>query len=574
MKGMDRIQRGSGFRGVLSYCIDHTDKESAGVIVGGNMSGSTVSELSAEFNAFRKLKPEIEKPVWHNSLRLPAGERLSSERWQSVADEYMRRMGFNDSHPRLYVLHDDKAGQHIHIVASRIDASGGLYLGQNENLKSTKLISELERDFKLTQTSTESTQRRKPKLKRGEIERAIRTNEPPAKLHIKNVIAAAVDTRPAPSASQFIERCAAGGVAAIPNIANTGKLNGFTFYDQKLGIHFKGSQVGFAARELQKSGVTYDKAREAKFLLAIRDQHRAATASAQHGTSATASAETSAGTTKREAPSNNKNSATAASPAPAQAAGNGLSSDKRANTNRTSNRIDLALKADAAAISNALRGKVKIRRHRSDIQRAKSQLRRNLSPASLLIGASAEVAFFLVRCIRAGLQTREQAALQQRVAALRSSIEQNYGRMPTPPLQDRLQRRISDHRDSLSISRDTLSTHGKRVEITRKPESPRDDYHLRVASRLAVVPDLAKLSERDVKAIELDSLQDMYTDKAANRFELQRLARDESISDIYDSDVRDAVERADKAATELDTFKKEEQEREKLAPALEVPRLL
>lgn len=58
-----------------------------------------------------------------------------------LADDYMKRMGFSDTHLRAYVLHDDKDGQHIHIVASRIDAtSGKLYLGKNENLTSTRII--------------------------------------------------------------------------------------------------------------------------------------------------------------------------------------------------------------------------------------------------------------------------------------------------------------------------------------------------------------------------------------------------------------------------------------------------
>lgn len=86
------------------------------------------------------------KPVWHNSLRLPDGEHLPTEQWVEVADDYMKRMGFSETHLRAYVLHDDKDGQHIHIVASRIDAtSGKLYLGKNENLISTRIIQNLKR---------------------------------------------------------------------------------------------------------------------------------------------------------------------------------------------------------------------------------------------------------------------------------------------------------------------------------------------------------------------------------------------------------------------------------------------
>lgn len=75
------------------------------------------------------------------------------QKWKQIADDYMKRMGFSETHLRAYVLHDDKDGQHIHIVASRIDAtSGKLYLGKNENLISTRIIRELELDYSLTRT--------------------------------------------------------------------------------------------------------------------------------------------------------------------------------------------------------------------------------------------------------------------------------------------------------------------------------------------------------------------------------------------------------------------------------------
>jgi hypothetical protein len=65
----------------------------------------------------------------------------------------MKRMGFSETHLRAYVLHDDKDGQHIHIIASRIELNfGKLYLGKNENLISTRIIQDLEQDYQLTRT--------------------------------------------------------------------------------------------------------------------------------------------------------------------------------------------------------------------------------------------------------------------------------------------------------------------------------------------------------------------------------------------------------------------------------------
>lgn len=125
MKGMQKIKRGKSFSGVALYVLKPgSHHKSDPVLIGGNMLSGSVFELISEFNVTKQLRPDVQKPVWHNSLRLPSGESLTAEQWSSIADDYMRRMGFSDTHLRCYVLHDDSAGQHIHIIASRIDLNG------------------------------------------------------------------------------------------------------------------------------------------------------------------------------------------------------------------------------------------------------------------------------------------------------------------------------------------------------------------------------------------------------------------------------------------------------------------
>jgi hypothetical protein len=144
---MQKIQRGSGFRGCADYLFDHD----GGRVVGGNMVGTTPRALAAEFGVTRRQRPDIAKPVWHNSLRLPVDERvqMTDEKWREIADDYMRGMGFSDQHPRVYVHHEPG---HIHILASRVGIDGSLYLGRNENLRSTSLIQRLEQLHGLTVT--------------------------------------------------------------------------------------------------------------------------------------------------------------------------------------------------------------------------------------------------------------------------------------------------------------------------------------------------------------------------------------------------------------------------------------
>lgn len=244
MKGMQKIKRGKQFTGVVLYSLKSgSHHKITPYVIGGNMIGSTAAELISEFEGTRLLRPDVAKPVWHNSLRLPKGESLSTTQWAAFADDYMIRMGFTDTHLRCYILHDDADGQHIHIIASRINIVGGkLYLGKNENLISTRIISELEKVHKLTQTTpaTGSQPQEKRKPSRNELMMAERTTTPCPKSTLQSLIDNALTG--SPDLLTFIDLLEKEGVSCKPNIASTGKMNGFSFQYQ--GIAFKASQLG------------------------------------------------------------------------------------------------------------------------------------------------------------------------------------------------------------------------------------------------------------------------------------------------------------------------------------------
>ncbi|EOW2041109.1 relaxase/mobilization nuclease domain-containing protein [Escherichia coli] len=244
MKGMQKIKRGKQFAGVVLYSLKSgSHHKITPYIIGGNMTGSTAAELISEFEGTRLLRPGVAKPVWHNSLRLPKGETLSVRQWAAFADDYMTRMGFTETHLRCYIMHDDSDGQHIHIIANRINMVGGkLYLGKNENLISTRIISELEKVHKLTQTtsaiSSHSQEKRKPS--RNELMMAERTTTLCPRSTLQSLIDNALTGRP--DLLTFITMLEKEGVNCKPNIASTGKMNGFSFQYQ--GIAFKASQLG------------------------------------------------------------------------------------------------------------------------------------------------------------------------------------------------------------------------------------------------------------------------------------------------------------------------------------------
>lgn len=295
MKGMDKILRGWTFRSALEYCEGRGDKEGApeGRLMGGNMAGRTVRELLREFVAARRLRPDIEKATWHNSLRLPPGDRLSDERWREVADDYMRRMGFSPLHPYCIWAHDDESA--VHIIASRIGFDGRVYLGQNENLASTRHIHDLEHAHGLRLTKgpeyfnpddPPETRRPVPRERAGldkpELEAAVRTGREPPKLRLQRLIDEAVADRP--SVVELAERLAEEGVAVRANLASTGTFNGFAF--ELDGVPLKGSDLGksYAWKGLQARGVTYEQTRDRSALERFRPAARAA--EGNHGAAA------------------------------------------------------------------------------------------------------------------------------------------------------------------------------------------------------------------------------------------------------------------------------------------------
>ncbi|WP_112847362.1 relaxase/mobilization nuclease domain-containing protein [Escherichia coli] len=279
MKGMQKIKRGKSFAGVVLYALrpaSHHKVEP--VVIGGNMMGSFAKELIAEFGATKTLRTDVAKPVWHNSLRLPKNEALTNSEWAITADDYMSRMGFSETHLRCYVLHDDEDGQHIHIIASRIDLNGGkLYLGKNENLISTRIIQQLELDYSLTRTKgleflaspSRASPYPKPKRKKSRNEAMMekRTGELCPKTIIQNALEVFLADKP--STTEFVHQLAAQNIRAIPNIASTGRMNGFSF--EYNGIAFKASQLGksYSWTALQDK-LDYQPERDNAFLFKLR----------------------------------------------------------------------------------------------------------------------------------------------------------------------------------------------------------------------------------------------------------------------------------------------------------------
>ena len=232
-----------------------------GEIVGGNMAGINKRMLVQEFALVRRLRPDAVRPVWHCSLALPKGEKLSSSAWKSVCKNFMKKMGFSEFSPYVVVRHSDTEYDHVHIIASRISFDSKLWVGHWDVRTAIEAAQAIEKEHGLTITKGFTSERaQKKKLTTAEVQIAQKTGEEPPRVRLQRWIDEVVLKRP--GALKFAELLRDRGVTVRANIASTGTMNGFSFSVD--GIAFKGSNLGksYTWAGLQSRGVTYDEKRD------------------------------------------------------------------------------------------------------------------------------------------------------------------------------------------------------------------------------------------------------------------------------------------------------------------------
>lgn len=275
MKGMGKIKRGKGFAGVLRYAKEgEKDAPRPGRLIGGTMAGKDTKQLAAEFKVIAARRPDIEKPVWHQSLRMPENEDVTDEKWEKLVHDYMVKMGW-DPEKTQYCIYKHDGEDHIHIIANRVLLDGSVYLGQNENLMSTRVVAELEKMHGLTITKGPTydpegkiVMPEKSRPKKNEMEKGLRLGVLPPRVVIQKTLDEALADRLTMGA--FLERMDAAGIEAIPTISpSTGRMSGFSF--RRDGIKFSGSELGakYKWAALQK-GIDYDQARDTDELVRRR----------------------------------------------------------------------------------------------------------------------------------------------------------------------------------------------------------------------------------------------------------------------------------------------------------------
>jgi hypothetical protein len=278
-----KITRGASFVGLLNYIL-RISKGGVGAedLEDQLLTGTDAKRLAQLMRAVSRLRPDIKKPVWHCSLSLPADERLSNEKWEAVAAEFVKRMaeteGMNPA-DLIYkaVRHTDGKYDHIHICLNRVSLKGKVFLGQREALKAIRITRELEQLYKLTPTATLSsereTKRESDKSRRLREYKGLISPEEQLKATIAVIIEQAKADIAAGQSVNYFEFCRRlnkCGIRVIPQIQQKGglpHLAGMVYQcldnDDK-PYSLKASALGssFTWRKLAQAGLTFDPADE------------------------------------------------------------------------------------------------------------------------------------------------------------------------------------------------------------------------------------------------------------------------------------------------------------------------
>jgi len=241
-----KITRGAGFKGLLSYALGKPDSE----IIGGTLSGESVSEYAQEFGIIRRLRPEVMKPVWHASLSLPPGERATSEDWKQLSHLFLSRMEFDpDAMQWLAVRHSDRDHDHIHIIVNRVRNDGSLWLGRRDVFRAIEATQELEVEFDLQKTPGFQ---KKSSFSPTSNERRMmsRAGERSAKSTVAAKLSQILKSG-ALSRIAFEEACKNAGIEPRANLSKNGKMSGYSFSLD--GHAFPGSKVGWGWKKLSNA---------------------------------------------------------------------------------------------------------------------------------------------------------------------------------------------------------------------------------------------------------------------------------------------------------------------------------
>ena len=144
-----KIGRSANLYGALAYNQLKVENENGQILFANKMietaSGHySVAQLAQSFAPYLIANRNTEKHTLHISLNPDPNDKVSDDKFQEMAEEYMREMGYGEQ-PFVVFKHTDIDRNHIHIVSVCVDEQGKKISDKFEKMRSMNLCRELER---------------------------------------------------------------------------------------------------------------------------------------------------------------------------------------------------------------------------------------------------------------------------------------------------------------------------------------------------------------------------------------------------------------------------------------------
>jgi hypothetical protein len=262
-----KISTGKDFKGCLDYLFDRGRKNEKIVeFVASNCSGITEDKILPDILKTLDGKPEIKNPLLHISLSAAAEDgEISREEWYKVVELFREKMGLDDQYAYACVRHRETDHDHVHLAVSRIPAVGRPWRDSYSHRRAIAACRQIEEElgFTVVVPGTRKGGRVAPpnKDEKSKIKKAKKDQKhaPVTKVTLQKWIDEILAEGQI-TASQFVRRMAAFGVMAKPNLARTGRLNGFSFRSEEQKWAFKGTELGseYKLAGLMDKGLIYN----------------------------------------------------------------------------------------------------------------------------------------------------------------------------------------------------------------------------------------------------------------------------------------------------------------------------
>ncbi|UOQ69165.1 relaxase/mobilization nuclease domain-containing protein [Hymenobacter volaticus] len=267
---ISRTTIGRSFAGLVRYQFagrrDLPSDKQAEVLAAVGVRADSAVHMQRDFNRGRQLNPNLKLAVWHTSLSFNPDDapQLDSAKMRVVAEDYVLKMGLDQTQYVIVRHHDQPDNQHLHIIVNRVGNDGKTIADGQNFFRSKKVLIELIREHGLTPPKGLRPEKQHPAQLRGvdktrhEIREALRT-----------VLATATDSK------LFSEGLRKHGVDFKIYMSKEKQPAGISF--AKDGQTFKGSAIhrSFSITGITKQVLANRAAQQATQELAARQAEKA-----------------------------------------------------------------------------------------------------------------------------------------------------------------------------------------------------------------------------------------------------------------------------------------------------------